>query len=536
MKKTMTTTEGTKIGEINYNVIANYWNGRTYRVFGNRNILRIVDHMRIQNIFEGHNSEFAHFYSIISNMNKENVVCRYDSHNKFNIPLHSKAEIYESLGIKSKATGANLYSFLKSRDLIREVKKADGKAKLYYVNPAFAMKDSGVRPELYHIFSDYLDNELPELAIRNRKILSGEIAQFTPKEIFEEMILKNKTPRTYQLQEINGKTAMVSAKPDDDNDIYFCVNGTETYKKTKPRDLDITEYVSWYLDLDAGKDEFGNYYTGKELGKRKTAFRKIINLLPKNTAVVETRNGYHVYYACEDVTSESVWRRIQNRLLDVAAVADPAVKEPSRLMRLPGTYWMKDKSAPFLVSVISAEKITWKPEDLEKNLENSEAGIKKFLGANQGILKRVYCSDCCSDKNNITTNSCGCQLSEKIISRISAIQNLDINDFEIPKEQEIISGDIIPILKKKDLRAFLGLNVPLNINFNCVFHNDRHPSARIKYTEDKGYAYTCFADGCQMGNHDYDILNIVEILSSRSKLEAILFLEKVYNLKRSNVA
>ncbi|UHA75097.1 DNA-primase RepB domain-containing protein [Paenibacillus sp. 481] len=70
----------------------------------------------------------------------------------------------------------------------------------------------------------------------------------------------------------------------------------------------------------------------------------------KNALIVETYNGYHVYWPIKNGDTKQ-FVAIQDALAR-RFDSDPAVKNLARVMRLPGFYHMKNPKKPFMVRVI----------------------------------------------------------------------------------------------------------------------------------------------------------------------------------------
>lgn len=66
--------------------------------------------------------------------------------------------------------------------------------------------------------------------------------------------------------------------------------------------------------------------------------------------LIESRNGYHVYWILEKPTTPKLWRQIQHRLIEYFE-SDAGIEDPSRCMRLPGFDHLKEGCEPFLVNM-----------------------------------------------------------------------------------------------------------------------------------------------------------------------------------------
>jgi len=95
--------------------------------------------------------------------------------------------------------------------------------------------------------------------------------------------------------------------------------------------------------------------------------------LPEPTIQVDTGGkSIHCYWVLTDPISPQHWRILQKRLLDHAD-ADRALKNPSRVMRLPGTYHVRpDGSLGELASIVSCSEQTYNVEQIEACLPEPE--------------------------------------------------------------------------------------------------------------------------------------------------------------------
>jgi hypothetical protein len=124
-------------------------------------------------------------------------------------------------------------------------------------------------------------------------------------------------------------------------DAYFYVNGCR--KKD-----DIKTVRSCYIDLDAGRDENGQYFAPRIVMEKKKEFLNLIHNFPvKPTWVLDTRNGYQVYwviaekdYALNLVFNKKYWNGIQKKLANYFN-ADIRAMKINQIFRLPYTWWRK---------------------------------------------------------------------------------------------------------------------------------------------------------------------------------------------------
>lgn len=143
-------------------------------------------------------------------------------------------------------------------------------------------------------------------------------------------------------------------------DIYFIVNPSTGFK-----DKDVSELLVNFVDLDAGRLPNKKYKSDKDVAafkKKAMAAVKAFHVQPH--IIVETRNGYHLYWrTCGEkysYASREGWKRIQAALLEAfeEVGADKIVSKPNQLMRVPYTLWRKRWSGnnkPFMTKVVRAK-------------------------------------------------------------------------------------------------------------------------------------------------------------------------------------
>lgn len=145
-------------------------------------------------------------------------------------------------------------------------------------------------------------------------------------------------------------------------DVYFIINPS-----TGMKDSDVKELACNYVDLDAGKDSRGNYLTDAKVRQfKRKALKKIKEFSVAPTYIVETRNGYHVYWNYKtfvpaNYLNRKQWKIIQNKIFGFFATvgSDKQVQKVNQLMRVPHLYWYKTwsgKNKSFLVKVAKSTR------------------------------------------------------------------------------------------------------------------------------------------------------------------------------------
>lgn len=90
--------------------------------------------------------------------------------------------------------------------------------------------------------------------------------------------------------------------------------------------------------------------TERRIAQLKTEFLKKHWNRIRNAMIIETNNGYHIYWVIKG-GSISKFVPIQKALAQKFG-SDPKITDLSRVMRIPGFYHMKNPKRPFLVRVI----------------------------------------------------------------------------------------------------------------------------------------------------------------------------------------
>jgi hypothetical protein len=146
-------------------------------------------------------------------------------------------------------------------------------------------------------------------------------------------------------------TTAVHANLNNDSDVYFYVNGGR-------KQYAINEVRACFVDIDAGRDSSGNYLPSKEVMAKKREFLDKINNFPvKPSWVVDTRNGYQVYWVLDGLSRESLnktrWNGIQKKLVNYFGGDARAIKI-NQIYRVPYTWWRKcwEKKAPYYSTIL----------------------------------------------------------------------------------------------------------------------------------------------------------------------------------------
>ena len=143
------------------------------------------------------------------------------------------------------------------------------------------------------------------------------------------------------MNHVNGITEVLDNNVRNNCDAYFYVNGM--------RKKDEVNYVrACYIDLDAGRDANGHYHPPKVVMQHKAKFLdQIKSFSVKPTWIVDTRNGYQVYWILSDndhklglTQNKKYWNGIQKKLANYFN-ADIRAMKINQIFRIPFTWWRK---------------------------------------------------------------------------------------------------------------------------------------------------------------------------------------------------
>jgi hypothetical protein len=326
--------------------------------------------------------------------------------------------------------------------------------------------------------------------------------------------------------------------------IYFTVNSGGTKKEQ------INKINAFQIDCDCGKDDKGNYFNLDIVNQYKQNVLKRVQefeLVP--SFIVDTRNGYHIYWLVDNAKVEQ-FEEVQKKLIHYFN-SDERVYTPERIMRVPNFYWTKDINNQYLCTIYQYNDVRYNANDFIQHLNSK---VPDFVPEKKNISTKTKVSKQFSIDN---TNE-----------HIDAIRRLDVakmkellcNKFDkkLPSNADIsrvrgmggktennnkdniyltYCSPFYPTPFKASNRADLKhiiytklcindfLGVPEGM-FNCVLHNDSNPSAHILVLEDGTQLYKCF--GCGFVG---TITTLVEAIARCNKVEAVEFIQKVYDIE-----
>jgi hypothetical protein len=134
---------------------------------------------------------------------------------------------------------------------------------------------------------------------------------------------------------------VITQNVNNNSDAYFYVNGSR--KKEE-----VTKVTACYIDLDAGRDANGHYFAPKIVAQQKAKFLDKINgFSVKPTWIIDTRNGYQIYWILTEknhttglTRNKKYWNGIQKKLANYFD-ADIRAMKINQIFRIPFTWWRK---------------------------------------------------------------------------------------------------------------------------------------------------------------------------------------------------
>ncbi|GEM_PF-6381722 len=318
-------------------------------------------------------------------------------------------------------------------------------------------------------------------------------------------------------------------------DAYFIPNTGGTTKDK------IKSLNACFMDIDAGK-EGNNYYTEDKLKDIKLQMIERIKQFPlKPTVIVETRNGYHLYWILRnrDKVTPKEWEIVQRKLMSYfdTVGSDKSLSKTNQLMRLPFTNWVKGWTGlpPFYVNVLENNTTTYSLDDLKGILEAVEpykSSMPKVpygnlelirIGKVEELSKRVVEALKATVEGHTRERKNSHIIYKNLYSIISYMLNVSN-----PRKPYIVSTkeEFYTLTSQLPLDVLLGL--PLQSKFSCIFHDDNTPSANIWVDEKGRYWYKCFGSCCCFTG---DIIKVISKIRNCDISEAINFIKRVFNIE-----
>ena len=559
---------------VRYSNQLDYWDPDTqsYYIFGKRKYSRVWHIADYDALMDGSDADMGRLLRLMAATANDNAIELTDNHTHTRRLATKWDDIRIVLKMPMAGAWKRFAKKLKDKGIVREmtIKGVNGHPdiKHYYMNPLVTMAGSGrISLQCYRLFQPELDKVLPQRAIMDLQRHWAEIegdttepqldtpcvdaepviepAKPEPKEqpepvaepkmteadkwsIFKTYVLDNKI-QMYQLKN-NGMFA--ATKPDKSKDLWFAPNRIDdaayTDGRKKAAGKEITQYNNWYLDIDAGKDDNNNYYALDEVERRKKDMLMVIALLPEPTAIVETRNGYHIYWSCYNVTDVETWTAVENKLIDIVKIADPHARDVARLLRVPYSTWYKIPSEPYKIKLVSAARNQYPAADMLSLLDSAAETI---AAACQSYNNKYGIEDDRAPKKSATNTA------RKTHSNQPTVETPDNDNIRAVKKLEIpanyVAMPLVPFTGNiaAEIKAKISMSELLNLDYGHVFrcildgHQDIHPSAMI-YNNNGNDRYVC---SC-LDRRGIDVIDLVQRLAHCTYTDAVTYLGKLIGI------
>ena len=559
---------------VRYSNQIDYWDAETqsYLVWARKKCSKIWHNVGYRELMDGSVVDAGRLLMIMEAVEPDNAISLYDKHTHKRRLATKWADIATLLDI-SGGTWKRFAKKLRDKNIIREItiKGINGEPDYthYYVNPLITMGSGKLSLACYKLFQAELDKVLPARAVadlqrhwaeergdtyepetpelqepyidavpvitdpapENSAPVSNPEPEMTEREklsVFKEYVLNNKI-QMYQLKN-NGMFA--TTQPDKSKDLWFTPNRVPDDQfrsgRKKAAAKEITQYNNWYVDIDAGKDDNNNYYDLAEVNRRKQDMLAVIKCLPEPTAIVETRNGYHVYWSCYGVTDAETWTTIENKLIDTIKIADPHARDVARLLRVPYSTWYKIPSEPYKIRLISAARNQYPAADM---LSLLTASAETIAAACVSYNNKYGIEDRAPKKAATNTVRKTHSNSQPAVETPDNANIRSVKNLEIPANY--VTGMLIPFTGDvaKEIKAKISMAELLDLDYGHVFrcilddHVDNHPSAMIYHnaTNDR-YVCSC------LDRRGIDVIDLVQRLAHCTYNDAITYLGKLIGI------
>ena len=369
-----------------------------------------------------------------------------------------------------------------------------------------------------------------------------------------------------------------ASKTDRLRNLFFQVNTGKTDFVTTPfgryvegrKKVDIISYNAFMLDFDLKLGK--NHYQGETLSHEKQKlYDKIYSELPiKPDYIIESRNGFHVYYLIprkeRRKMSSTDWHWIERGIFDyvkenISDCVDPAVKKSNQIMRIPFSLHKKDDSSDFTVGIKYERNRDLKTGHIETGnyfsaqFAYSVDEIIDAFNIDEEILQDVKNQVGTKSKNKLRATEEYKSSSDKAKDSAEKAVTLLKDKYSVTKA--IVEGDVAffdylqrnspdkpmsrteatKYVKSIDIRIALGIdNQALDAAFSSLFYSDVHPSDYFFTNQQTGLtSYYCRLENRYYNNiFDivYHLLNFEESLSEKEKwLKTFNHVYKMFGLR-----
>lgn len=320
----------------------------------------------------------------------------------------------------------------------------------------------------------------------------------------------NKSVKWQFFTNINDAINYVSSEDNEERyDIYFrCPEIKPDASSGTEKDLSCHPFL--YADIDAAiKDSNGHII---KVISKKELMEKIDNFPLPPTVIVDSGNGFHIYWKLALPIYEKKKVKYLLSSIQECLGSDSKATLLTQLLRVPCTHNRKgqDKGKePVKVKIVKNNGTVYTVNAFfealnlrEEDVCNLKSSIPSSLSHTKHTSGKLYL-----DSDTINFN-----FSKKIKPL-----NVKVDNF----------ADLLEILKKQNI--LLASNIDpsaLGKTFKCCFHDDENPSANVLKTKRGHYLYKCF--GC---DRTYDVVAIYQEITKKSFSSSIKDLTSFFGIE-----
>ena len=318
--------------------------------------------------------------------------------------------------------------------------------------------------------------------------------------------------------------------------VFFAVNDFETQMGfygglwENRKECKVRRFNAFFADIDFKMEDGKTHLCIDDVQEKKQdVYEKLMGLPLQPSAIVESRNGYHVYYIIDkdkrpNVTKQNVrhWKEQEQGLIkylseNVSHYVDPAVCDVARFLRCPESIHHKVDSEPFEVKVKCVNR-AYEIRELKKLFPPVK---EEFKFIDDGKEKSSTISS--NTNNNNKTNDLS--ISNEVLKNIQC-RNTDYFNNVDKINKSLSWKESLRFFKSVNLIEFLGLGVNLKESFNSFLRKDDKASMAIyRQTNEEGYFCKDFAT-----NKCYDLIDVVKEVADLSFVDSMEFLAKVFGI------
>lgn len=177
--------------------------------------------------------------------------------------------------------------------------------------------------------------------------------------------------------------------------IFFTVNGFTGGRRTNDT---LTNINAFFADIDY-PDKVNRTPEAVKQYKQELLMEMMEDELPIPTYVIETKNGFHVYWVLEAPVmlaelnpEQQEALKLQYRQVEEAVLArfdgDPGAKDAARVLRIPGSLHQKDPKDPFKIKITHAspDECVYTFDEIREAFLKQPAAIGWALAASENAI------------------------------------------------------------------------------------------------------------------------------------------------------